>query len=314
MALTQIAEQLSRIESAKGVLLDKALDLKLDYYDPDEGIATKRPVKEDDTLDKIADAFEQIPEIGAVTHSFDANSSDGVYEVPQGYHNGKGMVYVWMDADKYVTPNKQAQEVTGEVLDDGTQRFLTKVIVNPIPDEYQDITGVTATASDVLTGKKFIGSDGSAVDGTMTDQGAFNDVLGMNSVGFFQEWSTIPAGYHNGNGRVYLNPETKTATPTKSSQTINPSSGKVLRSVTVNAIPDEYQDVTAVTATAADVLTGKKIVNSDGTVIDGTITNHGAIQKEIDLLDETGYIIAAGYTSGASVTINSNLLTRLTAI
>lgn len=61
-----------------------------------------------------------------------------------------------------------------------------------------------------------------------------------------------------------------TITPTKSTQTI--ASGTYLTGTqTIAAIPAAYQDVTQVDATAGDVASGKKIVNSSGTVVTGTL-------------------------------------------
>jgi len=61
-----------------------------------------------------------------------------------------------------------------------------------------------------------------------------------------------------------------TITPTKSTQTI--SSGTYLTGTqTIAAIPAAYQDVTGVTAAAGDVVSGKDIVNSSGTVVHGSL-------------------------------------------
>ena len=61
-----------------------------------------------------------------------------------------------------------------------------------------------------------------------------------------------------------------TITPTKSTQTI--ASGTYLTGTqTIAAIPNDYQDVTAVDAAAGDVVSGKKIVNSSGTVVTGSL-------------------------------------------
>mgnify|MGYP001165967383 FL=1 len=75
---------------------------------------------------------------------------------------------------------------------------------------------------------------------------------------------TIPKGYHNGSGTVSgvagggsYNLQSKTVTPTKQQQSITPDSGYYgLSDVTVGAIPQAYQDVSSVTAAAADVLAG----------------------------------------------------------
>lgn len=122
---------------------------------------------------------------------------------------------------------------------------------------------------------------------------------------------TIPAGYHNGSGTVSgvsgggnYNLQSKIATPTKKQQSITPDSGYFgLSDVTVNAIPDIYQDVSSVTAAAGDVLTGKIIVTSDGTVTAGTMANNGAVSQVLDATT-ISYTIPAGYHNGSgSVTI-----------
>lgn len=61
-----------------------------------------------------------------------------------------------------------------------------------------------------------------------------------------------------------------TITPTKNTQTI--ASGTYLTGTqTIAPIPDAYQDVTGVTATASDVVSGKDIVNSSGTLVHGSL-------------------------------------------
>lgn len=63
----------------------------------------------------------------------------------------------------------------------------------------------------------------------------------------------------------------KTVTPTKSSQTAVAANRYTTGAVTVAAIPAAYQDVTGVTASASDVLSGKAIVDSSGTVVNGSL-------------------------------------------
>ena len=80
-----------------------------------------------------------------------------------------------------------------------------------------------ATQSHVLSGAKFTSQNGLAIDGTMTNRGAVSKTLGINGS------YTIPAGYHNGSGKVTQSITTKAAatyTPTTSNQTI--SSGQYL--------------------------------------------------------------------------------------
>lgn len=119
------------------------------------------------------------------------------------------------------------------------------------------------------------------------------------------ETFTIPAGYHDGTGTVSgvagggdYDLQSKTATPTKTQQAITPDQGYYgLSDVTVNAIPDVYQDTSAVTATAGDVLTGKIFVDKEGNVITGTMVNNGAVSKTLDVTT-VSYTIPKGYHSG----------------
>ena len=158
---------------------------------------------------------------------------------------------------------------------------------------------------------------------------------------------TIQAGYHNGSGKVSiaaaeklkliagniksgvtilgvvgsyigeaLKAQAQSATPTKSKQVITPDDGyDALISVEVAAIPDAYQDVTGVTATAGDVLANKIFVDSTGAQVPGTMTNNGAVAATIDGLTTTEYTVPAGYHSGAGkVSLTNDIETALAAI
>lgn len=117
---------------------------------------------------------------------------------------------------------------------------------------------------------------------------------------------TIPAGYHNGSGTVSgvagggsYTLQSKTVTPTKSQQSVSPDSGYYgLSGVTVNAIPEAYQDTSSVTATAGDVLANKVIVEADGSVTAGTMTNNGTVTQTLTT-SATSYTIPEGYHSGS---------------
>lgn len=224
------------------------------------------------------------------------------YTIPKGYHGGTGTVKISVET-KTVTPTKASQEITPT-----SGKVLSKVTVDPIPDNFQDTTNVDATAANVLDGKIFVTADGET-EGTMPNNGAVSQTLNTTTTSY-----TVPAGYHSGTGKVSITTETKSATPTKSAQTITPSTGKVLSSVSVAAIPAAYQDVTSVTADAADVLDGKKIVSATGDSVTGSMPNNGAMNKTIDGLTETSVEIPAGYTSGGTVSLTSDIEDALAAI
>ena len=207
---------------------------------------------------------------------------------------------------KTATPTKSQQNITP----DSGYFGLSDVTIAAIPEAYQDTSSVTATAGDVLTGKVFVTADGTVTPGEMVNNGAVNKTLDVTTITY-----TVPKGYHSGTGKVKLVLETKTVTPTKSAQDITPTAGKVLSKVTVEAIPDKYQDVSGVTATAANVLDGSYFVTKTGTLTEGSMVNKGAISETIDGLTTTSYTVPAGYHNGSGkVSLTSDIENALAAI
>ena len=289
-----IAEQLTRIEINRNTIRAKLVEL---------GMATST-----DRLDTLADAIANLVNRGAVSVTVKEGDT---YTIPAGYHNGSGTVSGVAGGGSYnlqskiATPTKKQQNVTP---DDG-YFGLSDVTIQPIPDAYQDVTSVTATAGDVLVGKIYVDAIGNVVAGKMPDNGAVSQSLDAAANSY-----TVPKGYHNGTGKVSITTESKSATPTKSQQKITPTSGKVLSDVTVAPIPDAYQNVSGVTAGAADVLSGKKIVSKTGAVIDGAIPVNGDVSTTIDGLNTTSCTIPAGHTTGGTVSLTDDIEDALEAI
>lgn len=136
------------------------------------------------------------------------------------------------------------------------------------------------------------------------------------------ETYSIPKGYHDGSGTVSgvkgggnYKLQSKTITPTKKQETVTPDEGNFgLSDVVVNAIPDNYQDVSSVTATAADVLANKLFVTKEGELTPGTMINNGAIVHQFDGLNVASYTIPEGYTTGGTISLTDDIENELASI
>ena len=185
------------------------------------------PVSND--LDGYTETLEGIQNRG--TGGGEIISKSGSVSIPAGYYDGTGQVKISDDEQakiigsnikqgvtilnvpgtysgeavnlqsKTITPTKSQQTVSA----DSGYDALSQVVVNPIPETYQDVTGVTAGSSDVLSGKVIVTEDGN-VTGTMENRGAVSGSLGLTVSSY-----TVPAGYHNGNGRVTLSSDIEEA-------------------------------------------------------------------------------------------------------
>lgn len=285
-----IATELSRIQSDRNTIRAKLVEL---------GMANNT-----DKLDALALAIEGIVNRGAVSVTVQEGDT---YTIPAGYHNGSGTVSGIAGGGNYnlqsksATPTKKQQSITP----DSGYYGLSDVTVAAIPDAYQDVTAVTATAGDVLTGKIYVAADGTVVTGTMANNGTASKTLDVTTVSY-----TIPKGYHSGTGTVKITLETKAVTPTKATQEITPTAGKVLSKVTVNPIPAEYITTTDATATADKILDGETAY-VDGEKVEGTMPNNGAVTQALSTT-KTSHTIEKGYHDGTgkvSITLETKSTT-----
>ena len=175
--------------------------------------------------------------------------------------------------------------VTGTMTNNGkvTPAGLNAGGSYTIPAGYHDGTGVvtanalsgqtsgTAGAGDILATKTaWVG--GTQLTGTMTNNGAVAPSA-LAAGGSY----TIPAGYHNGSGKV-----------------------------TAKSLADQ----TAATAAAANILTGKTAWVG-GSQITGTMTDNGA--KTSSLNCGGSYTIPAGYHNGSGVITANSLASQTSA-
>lgn len=213
-----ISEQIARLQQLKERLRTKLTALKL--------------ASEENTLEECVAAVESIANNRAVSRKLDTTTAS--YTVPAGYHNGSGTVSVELEEktvtangvvtptagkvlskitvnvenaptlqEKTAVPSKEAQEIVADEGYDG----LSKVSVQAIPANFADVTGVTVSAADVLTGKVFVDSTGAKKSGEMANNAAVSATInGLDTTSY-----VIPAGYHNGSGTVKLTDDIENA-------------------------------------------------------------------------------------------------------
>lgn len=167
--------------------------------------------------------------------------------------------------------------------------------VNGLPGAEGGIELPTLTnegvAGDLLQGKELIDADGRVVTGTMPIYSGEDFYLDIETTSHYLE-----QGFYE-DTRITIYPEEKTVTPTKSTQDIIPAGGNVLSKVTVEAIPNQYQDVSEVTAYKWAVLEGSKFVDVEGNVVEGTIPICDSYEAILDATFTT-HMIPEGYHEG----------------
>lgn len=291
MATVTIEEKLLNKQNSRNIIRAKMVEL---------GLAESSA-----KLDVLATIISNIVNRGAVSVQLKEGET---YTIPKGYHDGSGTVSgvagggdYKLEPTKTVTPTKSQQNITPASGFYG----LEGVTVSAIPEMYQDVSSVTATAGDVLANKVFVAKDGSIVAGTMVNNGAVTKILDATVITY-----TIPKGFHSGTGTVSITLETKTVTPTKQQQKITPSAGKVLDEVIVESIPDRYVDTSDATATVDKVLDGETFYQG-GSKKTGTMANNGAMNGSLDGINTTSVDVPAGYTSGGTVAFDDSAIVEL---
>ena len=288
-----VQTEITRIQTARNTLRTKAVALGV-------GLAT-------DNLSQLAAKYDGITDRGTPNAEVQEGQS---YTIEPGYYHGGAVKGVAGGGNynlqaKSVTPTKSEQAVSS----DAGYYGLSSVTVGAIPDAYQDVSSVTATAADVLSPAVIVKANGDIAAGTMANNGAVSKTLNTTTKSY-----TIPAGYHNGSGKVSITTEGRSVEPTEARQTISPASGKVLSSVTVNPIPSKYGDASGATVTAGHILSGDTAIGYDSTTgeavaVTGTMPDNtgyffnvaGSIQPKKDGV----HPIPDGYHSNSYISIPS---------
>lgn len=255
----------------------------------------------------IATAAEGIENRGAVSAQVQEGNT---YTIPKGYHNGSGTVSGVAGGGNYtlqsktVTPTKAQQNVTP----DSGFYGMSDVTVAAIPEIYQDVSSVNAGAGDVLANKVIVDATGKVTTGTMHNNGAIDKTIDVEAPSY-----TVPQGYHSGAGVVKIVTEDKEVTPTKVAQEVTPTTGKVIKKVTVAPIPEDYIDTTDADAIAANILVDKTAY-VNGVKVTGTMPNNGSPNVTIDGITVTSLNVTEGYYGGGTVSLTDDIERALAAL
>ena len=153
-----------------------------------------------------------------------------------------------------------------------------------------------ATAANVLSGKKFYSNSYTIHTGTMTNRGAVTPTALNPGVSY-----TIPAGYHNGSGKVTaraLSNQAKSPTEITVGTAITPDSGKDgLSSVT---IPNNATITVASNNTLNITVpgNGSSVVNYD------SIYNEGGTNTQLNATVGGGTLNTINVRDGATTNVN----------
>lgn len=157
-----------------------------------------------------------------------------------------------------ISPTTSSQTIQADSGFDG----LSSVQINAMP------TGSVSTPATTITANPSISVSSSGLI-TASVSGS-QSITPSVSAGYVSSGTAGTVSVSGSKTQQLTTKAAATITPTKSAQTI--ASGTYLTGTqTIAAIPAEYQDVTGVTASASDVVSGKDIVNSSGTVVHGSL-------------------------------------------
>lgn len=171
---------------------------------------------------------------------------------------------------------------------------------------FYDVSGTTATASDVATGKLFYAADGTLTTGTASGGGGGGTIT--------QDEDGYLTVSESGTGVSVL--QSKSVTPSETAQTVTPDTGSdALASVSVGAISSTYVGSGVTRKAAATITPGTSNQTiAAGTYLEGTQTIlgdsdliPGNIKSGVSLFGLTGTYSGGGGIGTFSLTISCDV-------
>lgn len=215
--------------------------------------------------------YGTMPEITAETITLDGGITECAIE--EGHHDGGGKVRI-VPETLYAAPSRSTQE-----LDSPAGKVYTKVILDPIPDIYKDVSAADAVPGAVLNGYTFFGKAGELESGNIvTKNGKQGATVSANGNRY------IPVGYHDGTTYITVN-------------------------VPQEIVTVEGEDSSGTTAVAADIRKGET-ARSKGKLVTGTMPDV-TMGVSIGDIDEDSLLyyaqvkatatVSSGYITGGEV-------------
>lgn len=259
---------------------------------------TAKGATEADTLFDVPEKIEGIS-TGVDTSDGDAVASE-IFKDKIAYVDGKKVVGTM--ADNGTTLTKTVTENGGVTIPEGYHRAgeLTVDVFSP------DLSVVTATAANVLTGSSFVNSSGAKVDGTMKNNGAVSKTLTTNTS------YTIPAGYHNGSGKVIANVpvslDTSDATAT-AARILSPYTAYVKGNKITGTIATKTSSDLTTSGSTVYVPAGYYSSQASKSISSGSLSSPSISVSSSGVITATSGVSSSGYLSTSASNSNTKSLT-----